>query len=230
MALLPGIYTDAVMDRLYLVNHHPLVRAEDVVLDHSVRGLTPPEYRIPAGTVIVRRVQGANWVDAEHPAADRGEPASVVSLVAPDAAWANTVLTVSYTQGLGFPVLLDAAATTTAAVVDQLNLNPGFAGSFIADDLNGLVRIRSRGPGAHVRILVESSLPAAFGPNGTVACGRTADFRVTDKLVEVRDLVGNPIDVIVPTLWVGHFHTAQLLHLTAEARAVLEARGSRFRN
>lgn len=229
MARLPGLHVRSFEPRRYLVNHHPLVVGSVAVLDPSARSPLPPPHRLLAGTVIVRSArQPALFLTATDPLGQRCLPAEVTSLAVADAAWAGSVLTTSLAPGLGVAVPLDAQATTTAAVVDQLNQNPLFAGDFLADDAGGRVRIRTREAGAHTLLRVESSLPAAFGPNGLAGAGRDADYRVTDATGEVRDMDGNPLEAAVPTVVVGHFRESELLELTPEARAVLSRRGSLF--
>lgn len=228
MALLPGIYRREFEHRRYLINHHPLVHGSDVILDKNARSPRPPAFRFLEGTVIVRVQGGFQFVDAADPRGARCTPAEVKAAQPADAAWANTTITASLSSSLGFAVLLDAAAISTAAVVDQLNRHPLFAPHFLADDAGGLVRIRTREAGAHKALHVESTLPAAFGPLGTFGHGLDADYRVTDRTVDLRDLDGNAIEVLVPTLVVGHFDESELLQLTPEARAVLSRRGSFF--
>ncbi|MCW8138112.1 MAG: hypothetical protein KIT58_04335 [Planctomycetota bacterium] len=228
MSQLPGLTIRSLEHRRYVINHHPLVHGPDAILDRQARSPRAPVHRVLEGTVIVRVHGGYAFVDATDPRGARCAPAEVVALQPADAAWANTQLTLSLSAGLGFVVPLDAQATTTAAVVDQLNRNLLFVTHFLASDQGGLVRIRTREAGAHKHVLVESSLPAAFGPSGAAAAGTDADYRVTDATVEVRDLEGNPIEVLVPTLLVANFDASELLSLTPEARAVLSRRGSYF--
>lgn len=228
MALLPGIFKRSFEPRRYLVNHHPLVQASDVVLDRTSRSPLPPLHRLQAGTVVVRHRQGRTFVPASDPQGARSTSAEVTALQATDPTWAGSQITVSMARGLGFPFNLDAQATSTAEVLDQLNRNPLFAVHFLADDAGGLVRIRTREAGAHKVLVVESSLPAAFGPLGAAGQGRDADYRVIDDAAELRDLEGNAIEAVVPSLAVGHFVERELIDLTPEARAVLSRRGSLF--
>ncbi len=164
-----------------------------------------------------------------HPRGARCLPAEVKASQPADAAWAGSTITAGLGSTLGVPVALDPQATTTPAVVDQLNRHPLFAAHFVADAQAGLVCVRTREPGAHKVLLVESTLPAAFGPLGTAASGSDADYRVTDDAADLRGLDGQPVEGLVPTLMAGHFVEAALLSLTPEARAVLSRRGSLFR-
>jgi len=227
---LPGIYTQDYEDRLYLVNDQGLVRGQDVVLDHRASSPLTPAHRILPGTVIVREAGSERFTNAGNARGARNQPATVSALAPADAAWGGTVVTVSLSDGLGFPIPLPAAVNDNATAIDALNLDPAFAALFLADeDANGLVRVRTRAAGAQAYVHVQSSLDAAFGPGGAAGHGTDADYRVTDSLGELRDLKGARIHASVATLLAGHFHERHLLHLTPEARVVLSRRGSVFR-
>lgn len=228
MSRLPGLYWREFAPRNFIHREHPLIRGSDVVLDPSVRSTSRPDFRIPEGTVVVRRAGSRLYVAATDPRGERCAPAEVLSSQAPDPTWANQIVTASLAPGLGFTVLLDQAAVGIAEVTDQLNRDPLFSAHFLADDMNGLVRIRTREAGAHKLIHVSSSLLAAFGPLGVEGRGRDPDYRVTEATVEVQDLEGKPLEALVPTVAVGHFKTLELLQATAEALAVLTRRGSLF--
>tara|TARA_R110002072_G_scaffold3713_5_gene25979 strand:- start:2245 stop:2622 length:378 start_codon:yes stop_codon:yes gene_type:complete len=117
----------------------------------------------------------------------------------------------------------------TASAADQLNQSLVFQAHFLADeDAVGRLRIRTRLAGSHSYLHVTSSRPEAFGPTGESGVGANADVRVTGDAVDLLGLDGNPVEASVPTLLRGHFETAQLLALTAEAQTVLARRGSRF--
>lgn len=228
MALLPGIFRREVDDRRFLVNHHPLVMGNDVVLDKTTQSPLQPTVRLLPGTVVVRHEQARTYVDAAHPMGERCQPAVVRALQAADPAWANALVTVSL-GGPAVVVRLDPNATTNAAVIDQLNRDPRFVGLLVADEDQGVVRVATRLVGDQVRLRVDASIAPAFGPAGAEALGRSADYRVTAGLAELRDLDGRPIEAVVPTIVVGHFDAGELLHLTPAAERVLRARGSLFR-
>ena len=200
-----------------------------MVLDRDARSPIAPEHQIEPGTAIVRRRGSRRFVQAGHPDGEHNQPAAVSSLQPADPAWANTLITVSLADGLGFPVLLDANAVDNAAVLDQLNQDPPFAAQFLADeDTNGMIRVRTRDAGAGCRLHVQASIPAAFGPNGSAAHGLDADYRLTDGWADLLELGEGPTPYVVPTVLAGHFDESQLLHLTPEARVVLTRRGSIF--
>lgn len=230
MTLLPGLYTQEFQPRRFRVDDQALVRGKAVVLDRESRSPLAPDHWIPEGTVVVRRRGTTRFVHATHPDGERNQPASVAALAPADAAWGGTLVTVSLAEGLGFPVLLDPSVADNAAVIDALNQAPGFTSQFLADEgANGRVRVRTRSAGAGEVLHVRSSLDAAFGPEGTAASGRDADYRVTDGWGDVLELPGRPVHAIVPSILAGHFEEQRLLHLTPEARAVFTRRGSIFR-
>lgn len=232
MAKLPGIYTQEYEPRNYLVDHQALVRGKDVVVDERAASALPPPYRIVPGTVIVRLRGGERYVEATSPLGERNQPASVSALVPADPAWANTQVTVSHAPGLGFLVPLGAQAVDNAAVVAALNQDPAFALRYLADeDPAGRVRVRTRDAGATAYLHVQSSLQPAFGADGSSGSGADADYRVTDALAELIEVLGGRrIPAVVATLFAGHFVEPALLHLTPEARVVLSRRGSIFRS
>ena len=232
MAKLPGIYEQEYEHRRYLVDHQALVRGKDVVVDEQANSALAPRHRIVPGTVIVRLRGGERYVEATSPLGERNQPAGVSALVPADPAWAGTQITVSHALGLGFVVPLGAQAVDNASVVAELNRDPAFAARYLADeDPAGRVRIRTRDAGATAYLHVQSSLQGAFGADGASGSGVDADYRVTDALAELFEVVGGRrIPALVSTLFAGHFVEPALLHLTSEARVVLARRGSIFRS
>ena len=229
MPAVPGLYRQDLEDRRYVLHEQGLVRGQEVVLDEETYSPYAPDYWIEPGTVIVRRQSVGRYVHPTHADAQRNQPAAVSSLQPADQTWAGTVITASLAQGLGFAVPLDQNAVDNAAVIDQLNLDLAFATHFLADeDQAGNVRVRTRAAGADQQLDVISSLPAAFGPGGTAAHGKDADYRVTDAWSDLRELNGAPSHYLVPTLLAGHFDESELFHLSPEARVVLSRRGSVF--
>ena len=232
MAKLPGIYTQEYEPRRYLVDHQGLVCGKDVVIDERATGAMPPTERIVPGTVIVRVRGGDRYVEATSPLGERNQPASVSALVPADAAWAGTQVTVSHAPGLGFLVPLGAQAVDNLSVIAALNQDAAFASRYLADeDANGRVRVRTRDAGAQAYLHVLSSLQAAFGTDGASGSGADADYRVTDSLAELVEVLGGRrIPASAATLFAGHFVEPALVSLTPEARVVLARRGSIFRS
>lgn len=226
---LPGLSVREFHPRCFLINDQVYARGRDVVVAADTQSPLAPEYEIRAGTVLVRAEGQDHFVVATDARADWARPASASALQPADAAWANSIVTVSLSRGLGFSVLLDQAAQDNAAVIDQLNRNAGFAGHFLADeDAAGHVRIRSRRSGADAFLLVESSHAPAFGATGVPGVGRDPEVCVADGLGELKDLQGKRVPALVPVLRKGHFDEDQLIGLTPEAKRVLSRQGSLF--
>ena len=225
----PEITTREHRQRRYLVNDQVYVRHKDVVLEPDTESPLPPTSKIRAGTVLVAAQRSKTFVVATDDRAERTREARLVSLAPADAQWATTILTASLGKETGFAVVLDANAVDTAAVVDQLNRNLAFSVHFLADeDPNGLVRIRTRHSGADAFLHVTSSYAQAFGPRGTAGIGRDPVVCVADDLGELRDVEGQAVPALVPTIAAGHFRESELIALTPEARRVLSRRGSLF--
>lgn len=226
----PELTTREFRPRRYLVNDHVYVRHRDVIVVSDTRSPVAPEHEVREGTVLVQIPGEQGFVVATDPRAGQPLPAEVASLTAPDASWADTLLTASLSSsGLGFAVRLDSAAVDVATVADQLNRNASFANHFLADEeASGRLRIRTRSAGAGSLLHVQSSLEAAFGPRGVAALGEDPAVVVADDLGELKDVLGRPIRAMVPALAAGHFRTSELIALTPEARLVLTRRGSLF--
>jgi hypothetical protein len=231
MAKLPGVFTEELEHRRYLVDHQGLVRGKDVVLDDRAVSPLAPRHRILPGTVVVR-LRGAEWyVEASSPLGERNQPAGVSALQPADPTWAASQVTVTHAQGLGLLVPLGPQVVDNPTAVAALNADPAFMARYVADeDPNGRVRVRTRDAGATTYVHIKSSLQSAFGADGASGSGADADYRVTDALGELLDLRGRQIPAVVATLFAGHFVEPALLHLTPEARVVLSRRGSIFRS
>ncbi len=230
MSKLPGVYTQEYEERRYLVDHQGLIRGKDVIVDERAASPLAPTHRLLPGTVVVR-LQGGDWyVDAASPLGERNQPAGVSALAPADPAWAGSQVTVTHAPGLGFVVPLGAQAIDNLTAIDALNRDPFFRSHYLADeDPAGRLRIRTRVAGAQAFLRVQSTLQAAFGADGASGSGVDADYRVTDSVGELQDLMGRRVRASVATLFAGHFLEPALLHLTAEARVVLTRRGALFR-
>ena len=132
--------------------------------------------------------------------------------------WFNSAATNRHFRGRGAgPPLRQDAAFTLRYLADE--------------DPAGRVRVRTRDAGATAYLHVQSSLQAAFGADGSSGSGADADYRVTDALAELIEVLGGRrIPAVVATLFAGHFVEPALLHLTPEARVVRSRRGSIFRS
>ena len=90
------------------------------------------------------------------------------------------------------------------------------------------MKVTALEPGAHIGIKVTSSLADAFGASGTEARGTDGDYQVTTEYCDQVGPLGAASHASVHTVGCGHFDESNLIGLTADAKRVLLARGSRF--
>jgi hypothetical protein len=227
---LPGITTTVFSDTSPIKSELAYEGAPDAVLDPSnTDPMNQPTWRFRAGAVIVFRAASQTFVEADDPTGDRNQPATVLALVPSDAAWTGKAVEISVDGGPEFYVLLGPQDNTTAKVVNALNKDGRFQGEAVADEQNGLLRVRTLQAGAHKTVRVGMPvLAAAFGPTGKTGGGSDADYRVTLADGDLMDGSGAPAKAVVACCRKGHFRTEKLRNLTAEAKVVLIRRGAFF--
>ena len=151
------------------------------------------------------------------------------ALVPVDATWAGKNVELALDGGPAFLVALGPASNTNALVIGDLSKDPRFAGTFVADELNGVVRIRTLEAGAPKTVKANMpALPAAFGATGTIGAGSDADYRVTLVDGDLINGAGAPAKSTVACCRKGHFNSAKIRNLTPEAKVVLIRRGAFF--
>jgi hypothetical protein len=227
---LPGIITVVFSDTSPIKSELAFEGAPDALLDPGCTdpGNQPP-WRFRAGGVVVRRAAMSTFAPADDPVGDRNQPATVMALAAADATWGGKNVEVSLDGGPALIVPLGAQSITNALAIADLNKDPRLAGNLVADELNGLLRLRSLQAGAHKLLKVNMpAVVAAFGPAGTLGAGSDADYRVTLADGDLIDGLGAPAKATVACCRKGHFNTAKLRNLTPEAKAVLIRRGAFF--
>ncbi len=188
-----------------------------------------PPWRFRAGATVVLNSATKTFVEANDPAGDRNQPATVAALVAADATWAGKPIEFVIDGGPTIAVPLGPQDNTNALVVAALGKDPRFVGSFVADEANGLLRIRTLRAGADKTLSVNMpGLATAFGAAGIVAAGMDADYRVTLVDGDLIDASGAPAESTVACCRKGHFDSSKLRNLTPEAKVVLIRRGAFF--
>lgn len=225
---LPGIVTAVFSDTSPLKSELAFEGAPDATLDSSCtdQGNQPP-WRFRAGAAVVLRAASKSFVPADDATGDRNQPATVSALVPADATWANKNVEITIDGGPTFVVALGAASNTNALVIADLGKDPRFPGLLVADESNGLVRVRSTQAGADKTVKVNMpAVPAAFGAAGTVGQGSDADYRVTLADGDLINGAGAPAMSTVACCRKGHFNTAKIRNLTPEAKVVLIRRGA----
>jgi hypothetical protein len=227
---LPGIVTAVFSDTSPLKSELAFEGAPDAVLDSSCTDpANQPPWRFRAGAAVVLRAATNTFVPADDPTGDRNQPAAVSALAAADATWAGRNVELTVEGGVAFLVALGAQSNTNALVIADLGKDPRFAGTLVADESNGLLRIRTLEAGATKLLKVNMpGLPAAFGPQGTIGPGSDADYRVTLVDGDLIDGSGAPAKSVVACCRKGHFNSAKIRNLTPEAKVVLLRRGAFF--
>lgn len=228
--------------RAYLIDGSRTKQGNDVI----VAGGQTTDYpasggkRIRAGSVVVKETGDGLYYLADGAdgasAGDINTVALVSSAEAPDADWASKVITwsVFYPDGriVSDSVTLGAGDDTVAEVVTALHANVNFRNHLLAT-ANTILEVRALVKGA-VRVRISVDLTTAYGTidgtsSYTEAVGTEADYRVITQDRDLVDLDGaSAPSRPVSTLLAGRFDESEMSHLSNEARAVLQGRGSTF--
>jgi hypothetical protein len=227
---LPGIVTVDFSDTSPLKSELAFEGAPDAVLDPSCTdpGNQPP-WRFRAGAAVVNCSATNTFVAADDPTGDRNQPATVTALAPADATWAGKTVEFNLDGGPAFDIPLGAASNTNALVIADLGKDPRFPGNLVADELNGLLRIRTLVTGADKTLKVNMpGLATAYGATGIVGAGSDADYRVTLVDGDLIDGSGAPAKSAVACCRKGHFNSSKIRNLTPETKVVLIRRGAFF--
>lgn len=202
--------------------------------DNADSGSTPT-HRLRPGNVLVLRTSTGEYVEANDSNGDRSEPPSVSSAEAADTDWDGTTITTYLNGTLVSTVVLAGTDDTTAEVVTALNTDYAAKNlPIIATGTNGNpVVVKAHAGGAGVSLRLESTLATAFATAGGAGSyaedvGADADYLVSRDFADHKDGDGVAQSPVIPTYRKGHFIEADLINLTADAKAVLSRRGSTF--
>lgn len=226
--IIPHFSSTTITGRRVLVDGQVDPRVSSVTLDsgNTDAGATPT-HRIRPGSVVVRRASTGRYVEANDTNGDRCTAASITSSGHTDG---NGVIKIVGNHGT-FSVTTTTGTGTEANNATDLNANADFAAHYTASSATGELTIASNAVGKQEWFYVHSDTMAnasfSEGETSGVA-GEDADYRVTLEHVDLKDEEGTAIHADVPVAWAGHFDASNLLLLTAEARAVLAKRGSKF--
>jgi hypothetical protein len=232
---IPGVVSTTLTGRKPLIDDTLTAYGEDVVLASDNVDVSTPTYRFRPGNVIVKRTSTGLYVEANDSNGDRSTPPSVSSAEAADTDWDGTTITVYLNGTLVATVLLAGTDDSTSEVVTALNT--AFAAAnlpIVASGLDAAVLVVKAHPGGSGTTLrVESTLATAFATAGGAGSyaedtGEDADYRVTDDFADLKDQNGTACTAPVRNMVRGYFDESELLNLTADAKAVLSRRGSRF--
>ncbi len=224
----------------FLVDGSRTKQGSDVVVAGGQTIGATPSFRVIPGVVVVKESGDGLYYLADAAdgvnAGDINTAAEVTSLEPADTDWDGTVITSTafYPDGLvaACPVTLAGTDDTTAEVVAALNANAAFANHFVASGTDGNpVVITARVKGKVTINVQQTVIATGFGTLlvGTSATGTEADYRVIAQHGDLQDLDGDAAaSKPLAALTAGRFKTSELLHLSNEARAVLQGRGSTF--
>lgn len=222
----------------FLVDDQLSVQGSDVSIAGGQTITNTPNFRCPPGMVVVKESGDGLYYKADTAdgasAGDINTAAVVTSLEAADTDWDGTDIgwAVYGPDGLieSGSVTLAGTDDTTAEVVTALNANARFAEHLVASGSNGNpVVITSRKKGRISVKITQTVITTGYGASGITANGGEADYRVIMQHADLKDVEGTAMaSKMVGTLLSGHFKESELLHLSAEAKAVFIGRGSIF--
>ncbi len=228
-----GIKSFSLDDAAYLYDGQGAVQGNDVLMASGQSSSITPTYRHPPGTVLIKKTgDGKYYVATDQTNSDSPSGATVTALETADDDWEDSTITLRGHWGT-LTVTLATTDDTDAEVVSAINAAIAAVapeqGPVISAVVSNKVVVTNRdvGSGTWLHVL-HNGCTTAFGATGTDDTGDDPDVRVSTTWVDLQDLAGTAADGLVPTLTKGRFRTASLSSLTAEARGVLERRGSTF--
>lgn len=232
---MPAINEFSLAPKGFLFYPDDAVRGSDVLMAASQTSSITPTWRHPPGTVLIKKTSSGKYYLADDVTnADNPTAASVATLVTNPGAggWDGNLIISGHWGSITVALSGDntdaaVAAAIIAAVAAQ---NPETQARITAADTTGEVTITNFDVGSGTWLSAyHATVTTMFGAApGVTDNGEDPDVRVTTEFAELQDLNGTARDHLVPTLLKGKFKTSQLSHLTAEARGVLERRGSSF--
>ena len=226
----PGLTTSAKSYPRHRRTDEGLVLVPDVVLDSSNTdsGSSPTSLFRP-GNVIVKQASTGRFLEANDASGDANEPASVSASETADADWAGKTFTFTVDGGPSFTLTAGGSDDSDAEIVTLFNASGLFqAAGLVADESGSRVRVRTTSAGAHKTLKIESNLATAYGASGTEDSGADAEFLVCESHAKLTDENGTAAHCDVAASWAGDYVEANLINLTAAAKAVLIRRGSRI--
>jgi hypothetical protein len=180
------------------------------------------------GFVLVKKTADGLYYAADDAAADRGAAPSITGAGHVDG---NGVIALVGNHG-SISVTTATGTGTVANHVTDLNANAAFAAHYIASSSGGQLKILARGTGAEEWFYIDAATIDTSGLAETEANavkGTDADYRVLEDYLDMLDETGSVADSVAGSnTKAGCYLEANLLKLTAEARATLVRRGSQF--
>lgn len=223
-----GFKSFQIDDVPFLVDGELTAQGNDVVIASGQTSSLTPSYRIPPGSVVVKKTSGGKFYLADN--ATDGDRNAAPSITTSGHADGNGVIKITGNRGT-FSVTTSTGSGTEANNATDLNADANFSAHYVASSGGGELTIAARATGAEEWFYVHADTMATAGFAEGVAnavSGSDADYRVTAAHVDLEDMNGSATDAVVPTLLRGKFDESELSNLTAEAKATLIRRGSRF--
>lgn len=212
----------------------PTQRGSSVLMASGQTSDVTPDHRHPPGTVLIKKTgDGKYYLADDLTNADSPSAASINTLITNPGSggWDGNLIISGHWGDLTVALSGDNtdAAVAAAIIAAAAALNPEGQAPITAADASGSVSISNSDVGSGTWIhAYHATVTTMLGANGTGDNGEDPDVRVTNGWAELKDLNATAQDYSVPTVLAGHFRTSALSSLTAEARGVLERRGSRF--
>lgn len=234
MTALGGFKSYNLEDVAFLLTGEGKKGGDDVVMASGQTSSLTPNHRHPPGTVLGKKTgDGKFYLATDSANVDSPAPASINTAVTNPGSggWDGNVVISGHWGTITVALSsddtdADVAAAINAAVAAQ---NPETQARITAADASGSVSITNLDTGEGTWLhAAHATVTTMFGSGGADAVGTDPDYRVTTYWAELKDLEGTAVDAMVPTLLAGHFDGSELSALTAEAKAVLQKRGSRF--
>ena len=225
----PGLTTTAKAYTRHRRTDEGLVMVPSVVIDsgNTDSGSSPTSLFRP-GNVVVLRTSTGRYVEANDSNGDDNGAAAITTSSHGDG---NGVIAISYKGGTVISVTTTTGSGTEANHVTDLNAAEEFAALFFASSAGGELTITSRAAGSDVYFHMDSTTmaTASFAEGETNAVsGTDAEYLVTEAHAKLTDENGTAAHDDCTASWSGDYVSANLINLTAEAKAVLIRRGSRI--
>lgn len=236
MTALGGFKSYDLVDVAFLLTGEGKKGGDDALIaSGQTSGLTPT-HRIPPGTVVVKRTGDGKFyfADTATNGDDRNTQAtrtSTIDITDPK----STTFKWKYKGGTEQTFTAGGGDDDVDKLITAMNGDDNFQAQLVASKTGSKLVIKSKDAGADVYFRITDGTlndlggaQATFADNTDATAGADADYRVTTYWCDLKDVDAVATDAMAPTLLAGHFDESVLSNLTAEAKAVLIRRGSRF--
>lgn len=227
MTLVPGFRSNDLTPKSVLVDGQLTVQNDSVLMASGQSSSITPSFRHPPGTVLGYDAGTGKWYLADNSLVDADTRPSITSSGHSD--------TLGLIRIVGNHGTIDVTTTTgtgtEANTVTDLNADEVFNSHYVASVVGTDVKIEAINGGEEEWFYIDSATADGFGfaeGQANEVKGTSGNFVVTADFVDLQDLDGVATDAYVPAYWRGHFDESELTKLTARAKSVLLARGSKF--